>query len=134
MIFVLSFLALLGSVIIARNSNFWVLFGARCMIGLASSTTLTAALSLLADWFPPEQRGRTTMMVAIGACVGMSAAFGAGGSYLTMAGTATDSWRTAMMGQAAPLALIVGFAMREPIRSATDAHRTPLKQVYVELW
>lgn len=136
LLFVLSFIALVCSVTIARNSDFWILFGARCGIGMVAALAWTVSLSLVADWFAPEQRGRATMAVAIGASIGMSTAFGAGGTYLTLAGTAPDAWRTAMMWQSAPLALavLVGFLMREPAKSAAAELHTPLKQVYAELW
>jgi len=58
LLFILAVLGMVASVLTALASNFATLLLARGLIGLAAAATLTAAFSLLADFYAPDQRGR----------------------------------------------------------------------------
>jgi MFS family permease len=135
---VLAFLALSisGSVISAFSTSFAMLMAGRALVGLAAAATWIAALSLLADLYPPARRGRATMVVSIGAAGGMSAAFAAGGLLLITFAPSADAWRWATLTLAAPLPLIflLSFALREPPRSGQIIKKPSARQAWTELW
>lgn len=129
-------LGLLATGLTAAASSVAVLFAARCLTGLSAAALFTTVLSLLADWFPPNQRGRATMAVALGAAAGLSGAFALGGFLLDMIGARASSWRWAMLGLGIPL--IVGLlfigALQEPSRAGSIAQKPHAREVYAALW
>ena len=134
-IILLGVLGLLGNVLTLAAPNLALLFVARCLAGLSTATIWTAILSLLGDWYPPNQRGRAAMVAAIGAIAGMAGAFALGGTLLARAGSAADGWRFAMSGLAVPLAagVLISLALVEPARVGSAAQLSP-RQVYQGLW
>lgn len=129
-------LGLIASLVTAAASNFVLLFIARCGVGVSAAAMWTAALALVADWYPPEQRGRALTIISIGAVGGMSAAFALGGMWLAITGSAAVSWRWAMLGQCIPVALglLLAFAMKDPPRDVATVARPSLREVYEQLW
>jgi MFS family permease len=127
---------ILGSLLTAVASHFVVLFLARCLIGLAATATSTTAYSLLADLFVPAQRGRASMMVAIGQFAGMSAAFALGGMLLAEYGSAPEAWRRSMLWLTVSLIPIIALmlAMREPARSGCAIDSPSARDTGMELW
>ena len=69
LLLILILLDLLGSVVTALASDFVLLFAARCLVGTTTLALNPVALSLLTDICPPAQRGRATMMIAVGTAV-----------------------------------------------------------------
>jgi MFS family permease len=133
-IFALSNLA--GTVLTAVASHFALLFLARCLVGLTSTATNIAAFSVIADLYPPAQRGRASMIVVLGEFGGMAAAFALGGALAGIYGPGPDGWRWAMIWLAAPLvpvALLI-FAMRDPPRAGVPIGAPPVWKAFVQLW
>lgn len=59
--------------------GFWALFACRVMVGVGEATLGPAALSLLADWFPPHRRATVQSIYSAGVPLGAAAAFFLGG-------------------------------------------------------
>lgn len=132
----LTVLNLTGSFATALVTKFTLLFGARCLVGLAGYATVPVVLSLLADHYPPAQRGRATMVVSVGQVAGNSAAFALGGFLLGAAGSHAEGWRWAMVWLTTPLIAVTIFTMllREPLRTDTSLQRPSVIESIVELW
>jgi predicted MFS family arabinose efflux permease len=133
LLLVLAGLGLLGSVFTALASNFFLLVAARCLVGLSAPATAITILSMIADLYPPDQRGRANMLMVLGQVAGMSSAFALGGALL--ASSATD-WRWAMLWLAAPLvlALLLMPALWEPPRTGVRMRSPSACQSVTELW
>jgi MFS family permease len=116
--------------------NFFLLFCARCLVGLTAPATWIAASSLIADLYKPAQRGRATMVVAVGQFLGTSAAFALGGELLVKSGPTPDGWRWAMLWLTAPLIMVMFtlLAMREPPRTGVAVENTSSRQAFAECW
>ena len=136
LLWLFAWLNVLANVSTALAPDFAVLFAARCIAGLAGAAILTAAVSLIADLYPPEQRGRATMAIGIGQVAGSSAAFAAGGELLVFAGAGHGSWHWAMLWLTCPLIgiLPVMLAMREPPRTGYSIREPSARQSLKELW
>ncbi|NWM24921.1 MFS transporter, partial [Escherichia coli] len=76
----------IGTIGTAFAPNFAGLFAARLIAGIGAGTAFPVLISLLADVCMPDRRGRSMLLVSIGAWAGAAAAFAIGGSlfgYLT---------------------------------------------------
>jgi MFS family permease len=136
LIWIFASLGLLASGFGATASSVAVLFAARCLTGLSAAAMFTTVLSLLADWYPPDQRGRATMAVSFGGAVGLSGAFALGGFLLALIGPGANSWRWAMMGLSLPMiaCLLCIGAMQEPARTGSIVKDLAPRDVYAALW
>lgn len=136
LLWVFAVVNLLGSILTAMASSFTVLFGARCLIGLAVTATGPAAYSLIGDLYPAAQRGRATMVYNVGACAGMSAVFAIGGVLATDAAPGVAGWRSAMLWLTSPLviAVLLMLGMREPTRAGRIVENPSMRQAWAELW
>jgi MFS family permease len=136
LIWIFALLGVLASGLGTTASSVAVLFAARCLTGLSAAAVFTTVLSLLADWYPPEQRGRATMAVGFGAAVGLSGAFALGGSLLALIGPGANSWRWAMLGLSFPMiaCLLCVGAMKEPARTGSTVKNLAPRDVYAALW
>ena len=97
--------------------DFWSIFFCRVMVGVGEATLGPAAISLLADYFPPARRATVTSIYSMGIAIGAGLAAIFGG-YLSQIG-----WREAFYVVGFPgvaLAVLVYF-LREPARSTAPA-------------
>jgi MFS family permease len=92
--------------------GFWSLFACRLMVGVGEATLGPAAISLLADYFPPSKRATVTSIYSMGIAVGAGLAAFIGG-YLSQFG-----WRNAffIVGFPGVLLAVFVFLLREPAR------------------
>jgi len=129
-------LSLLGTWLTAWASTFELLFAARALVGLSATATGTTAFSLLADLYAPQQRGRATLVVAIGQFAGSSLAFALGGAFLGAAIARAQSWQAAMLWLSAPLVIVTLsiLAMREPVRSERTLLNPSARAAFTQLW
>jgi MFS family permease len=129
-------LTLVASVMTALASSLSVLVAARALLGVAVAGILVAAYSVVADLYPPEQRGRATMVVALGEIGGAPASFAIGGSLLAMANVGPAGWRWALLRMCIllPPVLLLLLLLREPARVGGAVQRAPLGKVWPELW
>lgn len=100
------------TVLCGFTQGFWQLAASRIGVGAGESGAIPPAQSLVADYFPPEQRGRALGLFMMSAMAGYLVAF-IGGSQVA----ATYGWRAAFLFVGAPgllLALLVFFGLSEP--------------------
>jgi MFS family permease len=108
----------------AFATDFWTLFGCRVMVGVGEATLGPAAISLLADYFPPFRRATVTSIYSMGIAIGAGLAALLGGQLSGF------GWRTAFMIIGFPGAIfgVLAFLLREPKRTsaaATDSSYSP---------
>lgn len=101
--------------------NFWQLFLARMGVGVGEAGGVAPAYSLIADYFPPNERARALAVYSFGIPVGSAAGIFLGGWIAS-----TIDWRTAfiVVGLAGlALAPLFRLAVREPLRGRFDPPR-----------
>jgi MFS family permease len=133
---ILTVLVAAGSGLTMVAANFAVMFAGRCLVGFSSSTLVIIGFSLLADWYPPERRGRIKAILVLGQYVGASAAFALGGKLLALFSW-SDGWRWSLFwltGPALALAICLLATMREPPRTGVLIRKPPSRELLVELW
>lgn len=97
----------------AFANDFWTLFACRVMVGVGEATLGPAAISLLADYFPPFRRATVTSIYSMGIAIGAGLAALLGGSLSQF------GWRYAFMIIGFP-GIVFGvlvFLLREPPRT-----------------
>lgn len=127
---------LLGTVATAFAGSFTMLLAARCVVGIAAAAVPIAALSLVADWYAPEWRGRAKIVTSIGELAGASAVFALGGILLARLGSVADAWQTTMLWLAGPLVLIAFamLALQEPGRGEARRSNSSTRGTLAEVW
>lgn len=94
------------------------LFASRAIVGVGEAGYYPSGTSLLADYFPKDQRSRVSAIWGAGATVGIAVGYAGGGIIADKLG-----WRAAFFFAALPglLLAILAFTMREPLRGAVEA-------------
>ena len=135
LLFALVVLSVIGSLLTALASSFTLLLFARCLAGLMGLGILPVVFSLLADHYPPAQRGLVTTIAIVGQVTGTSVAFALGGTLLAMSGAGSEGWRWAMLWLPAPLVSIVllMLALREPPRTELAIKYPSARHVWDEV-
>lgn len=98
--------------------NFTQILAARIGVGVGEAGCSPSAHSLIADYYPPEQRASALSVYALGIPVGSILGLLAGGWIAEFFG-----WRVAFFVVGIPgvaLALLVKLTLREPIRGMSD--------------
>ena len=98
--------------------SFWQLFLARMGVGVGEAGGVAPAYSLIADYFPPDQRARALAVYSFGIPAGSAAGIFLGGWIAS----AID-WRTAFIAVGLAglvLAPLFRLAVREPVRGRFD--------------
>ena len=113
--------------------TFWGLFAARVGVGVGEAALSPAALSLISDYFPKEQRGKAMAVYATGVYFGSGLALIIGGVVIRMvdqAGTtqvplvgAVEPWQLTFFYVGLPGLLIAAlmWTVREPLRRGVQA-------------
>jgi MFS transporter, Spinster family, sphingosine-1-phosphate transporter len=98
--------------------NFVQLFLSRAVLGIGEASYYPAGTSLLSDYFPKEQRGRTMSVWGAGSAFGIAVGF-AGGGYIAE----KFGWRSAFFFAAVPgiLFALLAFGLREPLRGSVES-------------
>ncbi len=117
--------------------NFWTLFLARVGVGVGEAALGPAAYSMIADYFPPEQRGRALGVYSMGVYLGIGLAAIIGGGVvggladqpplqLPLVGELA-AWHITFLVVGLPGLLIALWAatLREPARRGTTAEAAP---------
>lgn len=109
---------------------------ARFGVGAGESAAGPPGHALLADYFPPQERGRALAIYSAGGAVGMMLGMWLGGWLGDLYG-----WRAAFVIVGLPglaLAVLVRLTVREPLRGRFDRSRPPpresLRVVLATLW
>lgn len=123
--------------------SFGWLFVARICVGVGEAALAPAAVSMIADYFPPERRGMAIGVLLMGMGIGSGAALAIGGALLEAANSGLfaglpvigqmSPWRAALIllstGGIAIVALLM--TVREPERRGTEPGEgaLPLRRV-----
>ena len=102
-------------------TNFWQLFAARLGVGVGEAGGVAPAYSLIADFFPPDQRARALSIYSFGIPIGSAIGIVFGGVIASML-----DWRIAffIVGLAGiVLAPIFRLTIKEPLRGGFDRQR-----------
>jgi predicted MFS family arabinose efflux permease len=102
-------------------ASFTTLFLARIGVGIGEAGAYPPSTSLLADYFPPPQRGRAYAILASAIPAGVFVGYLIGGMV-----SARWGWRSALMVVGLPgilLGLLVMLTVREPRRGGLDAQQ-----------
>jgi len=102
-------------------TNFWQLFAARLGVGVGEAGGVAPAYSLIADFFPPDQRARALSIYSFGIPIGSAIGIVFGGVIASML-----DWRIAffIVGLAGIiLAPIFRLTIKEPLRGGFDRQR-----------
>lgn len=125
-------------------TSFAQLFCARIAVGIGEAALGPAAVSMIADYFPPARRGMALSVFIAGMAVGGGAAITLGGSLVNAASLGMFNalpvvgnlppWRGALVLLAVPAALVVALVLtvREPARRQSGA-TTPSLRAALEL-
>lgn len=112
--------------------NFATFFVFRALVGLGEAAVAPAAMSLIADMFPPERRGRALSAYLIGATIGTAlssvvpGAILAANLHITLPGYGlVIPWRSAFLlcGIVGPIVGIAFLTIREPARRGISPER-----------
>jgi MFS transporter, Spinster family, sphingosine-1-phosphate transporter len=97
--------------------SFPQLFVSRAVLGIGEAGYYPAGTSMLSDYFPKEQRGRTMSIWGAGSTFGIAVGF-AGGGYIAE----KFGWRSAFFFAAVPgiLFALLAFGLREPLRGSAE--------------
>lgn len=132
-----------GTIGTAFAQDFYSLFGARLISGIGAATAFPVLVSILADVCLPERRGRSMLLVSIGAWAGVAAAFAIGGTlfgWLEANPTALipdmPPWREVhlIVGIGAALMVLPLFLIREPARHEVEQANPGFKQALKAFW
>lgn len=107
--------------------KFWLLMMARIGVGAGEAGCIPAAQSLIADYFPPKQRGRAIAILTVSGTVGYILALSLGGQIV-----AAHGWRFTFVAFGLPgllLAVLVYFVLQEPRTMLLD--RAPAREEFL---
>ncbi len=133
----------LGTIGTAFVQDFYGLFAARLIAGIGAATAFPVLISILADVCMPEKRGRSMLLISIGAWAGVAAAFAIGGTlfgWLEAHPTAfvanMPPWREAhlIVGIGAALLVLPLFLIREPPRYEVEQTSPALGVALKSFW
>src|SRR5712671_2753564 len=132
---VLLVLSVLGSLFTAFASSFSLLLLARGLAGVTGLGIVPVVFSIVADLYPPAQRGRAVTVALVGQVAGNSAAFAFGGALLAMSGSEPEGWRWSMLWLNALLVpiLLLSLLLREPNRTGLVIANPTARQIWGEL-
>ena len=107
--------------------SFPQLFVSRAVLGIGEAGYYPAGTSLLSDYFPKEQRGRTMSIWGAGSTFGIAVGF-AGGGYIAD----KFGWRSAFFFAAVPgiLFALLAFGLREPLRGSAENIGRAVERIY----
>lgn len=134
-----------GTFVTALAPGSTMLFIGRMLTGIGTTGGLTAVLSLVADLYLPEQRGRAMLIANLGKAVGVATGFALAGwllGWFAASGAPQwfgdiAPWRSAQwsLGLISAALLLPLLLLREPERHETAAGpHAPFRVIWLELW
>lgn len=143
LVIVMMAICVIGTLWTAFAGGLTTLFLARVLSALGAGCTTSAIISLVADIAAPDRRGRSIVVLAMGAYVGSAAAFVLAGLMLkgladhpiaSLAGMAP--WRAThlLLGLIGTLLLFPLFFLREPIRREVEVASAKIGPTLRAIW
>lgn len=132
-----------GTIGTAFAQDFYGLFAARLVSGIGAATAFPVLVSILADVCMPQRRGRSMLLISIGAWAGVAAAFAIGGTlfgWLEANPSAfipdMPAWRELhlLVGVAAAVLVLPLFLIREPARHEVEQANPPMRVALKAFW
>lgn len=132
-----------GTIGTAFAQDFYGLFIARLISGIGAATAFPVLVSILADVCMPERRGRSMLLISIGAWAGAAAAFAIGGILFGWLETHPGAfianmapWREVhlIVGIGAAVLVLPLFLIREPARHEVEQRNPGFKQTLHAFW
>ncbi len=132
-----------GTIGTAFAQDFYSLFAARLVSGIGAATAFPVLVSILADVCMPERRGRSMLLISIGAWAGVAAAFAIGGTLFGWLEANPSAfvrdmppWREVhlIVGVVAALLVLPLFLIREPVRHEVEESNPGFKQAVKAFW
>lgn len=123
----------LATVACGMAQTFGQLFAARMAVGLGEACLAPAAVSLVADYFSPDRRGRAMGLIQAGTPIGSAMSLLIGGAILSLFAadgawrawlpTGIAPWQAVFLAIGAPglLVALLAWSLREPPRRETRA-------------
>ena len=135
----------LGTLLTAFAPSAGWLTAARMLVGIGSTGSLTAALSLCADFCAPAQRGKAMLIVNLGKALGVALGFAlTGWLFGLLSDHAAPGWLADMapwrsthvlLAMISAMLIVPLLLLREPIRREVEAStNAPFRVVAAELW
>lgn len=133
----------IGTIGTAFAQDFYGLFAARLVSGIGAATAFPVLVSILADVCMPERRGRSMLLISIGAWAGVAAAFAIGGTLFGWLEANPSAfvagmppWREAhlLVGIGAAILVLPLFLIREPVRHEVEQASPGFKQAAKAFW
>jgi len=133
----------IGTIGTAFAQDFYGLFAARLVSGIGAATAFPVLVSLLADVCMPERRGRSMLLISIGAWAGAAAAFAIGGTlfgWLEANPTAFVAnmapWREVhlLVGLGSAVLVLPLLLLREPARHEVEQSNPGFKMAMQAFW
>jgi MFS family permease len=130
-----------GVILCGLAAHFWELLAARAVVGIGEAALAPAAVSLIADAFPPARRAMALGVFLIGFLLGGPAAIAIGGALLQFAQSARFAplpglhgltpWREVLvlLGSLGLTIPILSLTLREPDRKERSAAGTSFGDV-----
>lgn len=132
-----------GTIGMAFVDDFTTLFIAKLVSGIGGATAGPVLISLMADVTAPEKRGRSMLLISVGAWAGIAAAFAVGGSLFGYFNQNPGSgllglsaWREVHL-LAGLFALVAGlpyFIFKEPARYEVERTDPSARESLATLW
>lgn len=132
-----------GTIGTAFAQDFYGLFAARLVSGIGAATAFPVLVSILADVCMPQRRGRSMLLISIGAWAGVAAAFAIGGTLFGWLEANPSAfvadmppWRELhlLVGVAAAVLVLPLFLIREPVRHEVERANPPLRVALAAFW
>lgn len=132
----LAALNLFASLATAAAVSLATLMVTRGVVGLTAAAIPVVALSLIADLFESQQRGRAKILVSVGEICGASAAFALGGWLLLELESHAQPWRASMAWASVPLVVVAVtmWLLREPRRTGVERSSSAQLGAWEQLW
>lgn len=136
-------ICIIGTLWTAFATGLATLFVARFLSALGAGCSVAVIISLIADLAAPQRRGRSVVILALGAYAGTAAAFVLGGLLLTVLAKhpvpalgAMAPWRAThlMIGVAGSVLLFPLIFLREPKRHEQEVTSTALGPTLRAIW
>ncbi|HZV84699.1 MAG TPA: MFS transporter [Brevundimonas sp.] len=133
----------IGGLMTVWAPDFNAMMAARMVASLGGTCVLPIVISMAADMCPPEQRGRSLLLLSIGKYIGLALAFVAGGALFGWLGSRPEplieglsAWRQThlVIAVASAILTLTLLIVREPPRQEVARKGAGMRESLSALW